>query len=96
MPRYNLATVIIYKLQALGSVLSAISTAEAAIPPLAPYIVAEGAEGVAYDQLPTPKNSVLNAISSVVTDLDNKIRQVSWQSLQSVIASPTHTAHAEL
>ncbi len=63
--------------QVLQPIVTAMATAEAAIPAREPYIVAEAAEGVAYHQLPTPKSAVLLSITATVADLNNKITTVS-------------------
>lgn len=63
-------------MQALQAIVTAMTTAEAALPARDPYIVAEAAEGVAYHQLPTPKSGVLNAITATVADLNAKISMV--------------------
>ncbi len=52
------------------------TTAEAALPARGPYILAEATEGVAYDQLPSPKGSVLTSITAVVADLNQRISTV--------------------
>ena len=53
------------------------TTSQAAIPDLVPHIVAEAAEGAAYTALPSPKGSVLNAVTSTIRDLDTRFSQVS-------------------
>ena len=50
---------------------------EAGIPPLPPYIAAEAAEGAAYRALPSPKASVLNAVTNTVTDLNTRFTKVT-------------------
>ena len=49
---------------------------EAAIPPLLPYIAAEAVEGAAYRALPSPKASVLNAVTNTVADLNARFTRV--------------------
>ena len=61
----------------MQSVVTAITTAQAAIPAMEPFIVSEGAEGLAYHALPTPKGSVLTAVNDTVNDLNSKISSVN-------------------
>ena len=70
--------------QVLQPIVTAMATAEAAIPAREPYIVAEAAEGVAYHQLPTPKGAVLVSITATVADLNAKITTVSNAELCSI------------
>jgi cellobiose phosphorylase len=63
--------------QVLQPIVTAMATAEAAIPAREPYIVAQEAEGAAYRQLPTPKGAVLTSITATVADLNTKITTVS-------------------
>ncbi len=82
--------------QTVQAVVTAITTAEAALPARDPYIVAEAAEGVAYEQLPTSKGSVLTSITAVVTDLSNKITTVgiaTYLPMPITLVTKTHSAH---
>ena len=63
--------------QTLVTQVAAMTTSEAAIPDLVPHIVAEAAEGAAYAALPSPKGSVLNAVTSTIGDLNARFSQVS-------------------
>lgn len=56
--------------------VAAMTASRAAILPLDPYIAAEAGEGVAYRALPTPKASVLNAVSTTVSDLNTRFERV--------------------
>ena len=66
-------------LQGLQAIVDAMRATKAALPALEPYIVAEGAEGVAYRRLPTPKASVLTSITALVGDLEATITSVGLQ-----------------
>ncbi|KAL3142107.1 hypothetical protein ABBQ32_004725 [Trebouxia sp. C0010 RCD-2024] len=55
--------------------VAAMTASRAAILPLDPYIAAEAGEGVAYRALPTPKASVLNAVSTTVSDLNTRFER---------------------
>ncbi|DBB04425.1 TPA: hypothetical protein ACH3X1_012907 [Trebouxia sp. C0004] len=57
----------------LQTIVTDMTTAEAALPARGPYILAEATEGIAYAQLPSPKGNVLNSITAVVADLDRRI-----------------------
>lgn len=73
-----------------------IATAQGALPELAPYIAAEGAEGAAYHALPTPPGAVLTPVTNVVTNLNNQISQVTLPNLQpSLNECDTHTSVEE-
>ena len=76
-------------LQAVQSVVTAITTAQAAIPAREPYVVSEAAEGAAYDALPNPKGAVLNSISAIVSDLNSKISSVSNQCIFAFLLAPS-------
>ena len=56
--------------------MAAMTASEAAIPPLPPYIAAEAVEGAAYRALPSPKASVLSAVTNTVTDLNTRFTKV--------------------
>lgn len=64
-------------MQTLVTQVAAMTTSLTAVPPLLPYIVAEAAEGAAYQALPSPKSSVLNGITATVADLDARFTKVS-------------------
>lgn len=64
-------------LQAVQSIVTAITTAQAALPARGPYIISEAAEGAAYTALPNPKGAVLTSVSNLVSDLNSKISTVS-------------------
>ena len=67
-------------LQTQVAFTSGITAAQAALPSLLPYIVAEAFEGVAYQSLPSPKAGVLTPVTTLVTDLYNRIYNVSTDS----------------
>ena len=74
--------------------MAAMAASRAAIPSLDPYIVAEAAQGVAYRALPSPKGSVLNAVSTTVSDLNTRFEQVlshSWTSALQAQDTPDGT-----
>ena len=56
--------------------VAAMAASRAAVPSLDPYIVAEAGQGVAYRALPSPKGSVLNAVSTTISDLNTRFEQV--------------------
>ena len=58
------------------ALVAAMTASEAAIPPLPPHIAAEAVGGAAYRALPTPKASVLNAVTSTVADLNTRFTKV--------------------
>lgn len=62
------------------ALVTAMTASRDAILPLPPYIAAELAEGLAYRALPSPKGSVLTAVTNTVSDLNTRFDQVTSQS----------------
>lgn len=63
---------------AFANGITAAATSPTPLPNLVPYVVAEALEGAAYGSLPTPKGGVLTPITALVTDLYNRIYNVSF------------------
>lgn len=59
------------------ALVTAMTASRDAILPLPPYIAAELAEGLAYRALPSPKGSVLTAVTNTVSDLNTRFDQVT-------------------